>query len=91
MKLDFYKDGSSEFLNGKVIFSENTLFNVNQADLTIHKFSEQIFPAANVSCDIETYDCGPNKARILYPPYKVTTGDFKGYEEIIGIIYEEVF
>ena len=64
---------------------------MNQADLTIHKFSEQIFPAANVSCDIETYDCGSNKARILYPPYKVTTGDFKGYEEIIGIIYEEVF
>lgn len=64
---------------------------MNQAYLTIHKFSEQIIPAANVSSDIETYDCGPNKVRILYRPYNVTTGDLKGYEEIIGIIYEEVF
>ena len=61
-----------------------------------HARLEQVIPAANVAFDIETYDCGSNKVRIIYPHYNVTTGDFKWYEEIIGLICakgdpEEVF
>ena len=61
-----------------------------------HSNLEQVIPDTNVPSDIETYDCGSNKVRIIYRHYNVATGDFKWYEEIIGLICakgdpEEVF
>lgn len=57
---------------------------------------EQVIAAAHVATDVDSYECGTNKVKIVRPLYHVATGKFKGLVQAIDVIRvrqdpEEIF
>ena len=93
----FFKDIRPELNLEKVNIPENCLFYINQSFLSTVKNGDiamynqnfiigQLIFAANQPKEIETYQCLPNKVKLLSCVYDLETGEFKGNREQVAYI-----
>ena len=90
-----FKSQVTDYIMEKVNYPENSIFTLTRL-LTVQKskkmyyadrlISGQVIEAANVTQDIDSYQCAENEVKIYRPKYDISTGQFLGLYETVGLI-----